>query len=72
MTSSAIFNYETFFFMLQSEYGDLYKLTLDFTEQEVHSMQIQFFDTVAPGTNINILKSGFLFLAAESSNHASF
>lgn len=35
-------------------------------------MQVQFFDTVAPGININILKSGFLFLAAESSNHASF
>lgn len=32
MTSSSIFNYETFFFMLQSEYGDLYKVTLDFTE----------------------------------------
>ena len=35
-------------------------------------MQVQFFDTVAPGININILKSGFMFLAAESSNHACF
>ena len=58
--------------MLQSEYGDLYKLTLDFTEQQVHSMQIQFFDTVAPGTSISISTLGFLFLAAESSNHVSF
>ena len=72
VTSHAIFNHETFFFMLQSEYGDLYKLTLDFTEQDVHAMQIQFFDTVAPGTSINILSTGFLFLAAESSNHACF
>lgn len=72
MTGNAVFNLDTFFFMLQSEYGDLYKLTLDFTEQEVHSMQVQFFDTVAPGTSINILKSGFFFLAGESSNHASF
>ena len=38
MTSNAIFNYETFFFMMQSEYGDLYKLSLDFTEQDVHTM----------------------------------
>ena len=72
MTSHAIFKHETFFFMIQSEYGDLYKLTMEFTEQEVHSLQVQFFDTVAPGTSINILKSGFLFLAAESSNHACF
>ena len=38
VTSHAIFNHETFFFMLQSEYGDLYKLTLEFTEMDVHSM----------------------------------
>lgn len=72
ITSHATFNYDTFFFMLQSEYGDLYKLEMDHTGQEVHSMSIRFFDTIAPGTHINILQSGFLFLAAESSNHANF
>ena len=35
-------------------------------------MRVQFFDTVAPGTSINTLKTGFLFLAGESSNHASY
>ena len=40
MTSSASFKQETFFFILQSEYGDLYKLTLDFIEREVHSLQV--------------------------------
>ena len=72
MTGHSIFNDETIFFMLQSEYGDLYKLTLDYTDEEVHSCQIQFFDTVAPGTSINVLKSGFFFLAGEASNHVSF
>ena len=32
ITSHTIFNHETFFFMLQSEYGDLYKLMLIFTD----------------------------------------
>lgn len=35
-------------------------------------MAVQFFDTVAPGTSINILKTGYMFLGAETSNHAIF
>jgi hypothetical protein len=32
-------------------------------------MQIQYFDTLAPGLKINILMSGYLFHAAEARNH---
>ena len=35
----------------------------------MHSITVQFFDTVAPGLSINILKTGYFFLGAESSNH---
>ena len=73
ITSHTTFNDNVvFFFLLQSEYGDLYKLSIDFTDSEVHSLRIQFFDTLPPGTVINILKTGYLFFAAESSNHGCF
>ena len=72
MTSHATFQFGNFFFILQSEYGDLYKVTMDCTEQLVHNISVQFFDTIPPGTTINILQTGFLFLGAESSNHAIF
>jgi len=72
MTSHATFLFDSFFFLLQSEYGDLYKVTMDCTEQTVHSIAVQYFDTVPPGSTINILTSGFLFLGAEHSNHAVF
>lgn len=35
-------------------------------------MQLQFFDTLPPGICINILKTGYLFLGAECSNHGLF
>jgi splicing factor 3B subunit 3 len=72
MTCQATFLHDQFFFFIQSEFGDLYKVTLQFTDQLVHSMQVQFFDTVAPGTSINILKTGYLFVGAESSNHSMY
>lgn len=72
ITCQATFLHDQFFFFIQSEFGDLYKVTLQYTEQLVHSMTVQFFDTVAPGTSINILKTGYLFVAAEASNHAIY
>ena len=45
---------------------------MDCTEQTVHSISIRYFDTIPPGVTINILQTGFLFLGAESSNHAVF
>jgi splicing factor 3B subunit 3 len=37
-------------------------------EEELISLKIKYFDTVPTATNMCILKSGFLFIAAEFGN----
>ncbi|OBZ70629.1 Pre-mRNA-splicing factor RSE1 [Grifola frondosa] len=58
-----------FFFLLQSEEGDLYKVTIEHEEQDVKSLKIKYFDTVPVASSLCILKSGFLFVASEFGNH---
>ena len=65
-----------FFFLLQSEDGDLFKVTLDMVEDdngqptgEVKKLKIKYFDTVPVASSLCILKSGFLFVASETGNH---
>lgn len=58
---------DLFFFIIQSELGDLYKLTFD---QSL--LKVQYFDTIFPCTSLCILKSGFLFAAAECGNHCFY
>jgi splicing factor 3B subunit 3 len=65
-----------FFFLLQSEDGDLFKVTLDMIEDdngqptgEVKCLKIKYFDTVPIASSLCILKSGFLFVASETGNH---
>jgi splicing factor 3B subunit 3 len=65
-----------FFFLLQTDDGDMFKLTLDMVEDdngqltgEVQSLKIKYFDTVPVASNLLILKSGFLYVASESGNH---
>ncbi|KAN0091266.1 CPSF A subunit region domain containing protein [Tylopilus felleus] len=58
-----------FFFLLQSEDGDLFKVTIDHEEDEVRAIKIKYFDTVPVASSLCILKSGFLFVASEFSNH---
>ncbi|EPS33156.1 Pre-mRNA-splicing factor rse1 [Penicillium oxalicum] len=65
-----------FFFLLQTEDGDLFKLTLDMVEDEngqltgeVRRLKIKYFDTVPVASSLLILKSGFLYVASESGNH---
>ncbi|KIP06506.1 hypothetical protein PHLGIDRAFT_128225 [Phlebiopsis gigantea 11061_1 CR5-6] len=58
-----------FFFLLQSEEGDLYKVTIEHDEQDVRALKIKYFDTVPVASSLCILKSGFLFVAAEFGNH---
>lgn len=64
------------FFLLQTEDGDLFKVTLDMVEDdegnltgEVKSITIKYFDTIPVASSICILKSGFLFVASEFGNH---
>ena len=65
-----------FFFLLQSEDGDMFKVTLDMVEDdagqatgEVRRLKIKYFDTVPVASNLCILKSGFLFVASETGNY---
>lgn len=65
-----------FFFLLQTEDGDLFKLTLDMAEDdngqltgEVKGLKIKYFDTVPLASSLLILKSGFLYVAGEGGNH---
>ncbi|KAJ6491555.1 mono-functional DNA-alkylating methyl methanesulfonate N-term-domain-containing protein [Mycena vulgaris] len=61
-----------FFFLLQSEIGDLYKVTLEYFEEAVQSLKIKYFDTVPVSTSLCILKSGFLFAASEFGNQCLY
>ncbi|KAF2085479.1 hypothetical protein K490DRAFT_46485 [Saccharata proteae CBS 121410] len=64
-----------FFFLLQTEDGDLFKVTLDMPPDEnghafeVTALNIKYFDTVPVAASLCILKSGFIFVAAESGPH---
>jgi Mono-functional DNA-alkylating methyl methanesulfonate N-term len=57
---------------LQSEEGDLYKVTIEHEDEEVRSLKIKYFDTVPVASSLCILKSGFLFVASEFGNQYVF
>lgn len=57
-----------FFFLLQSEEGDLYKITIEHEDEEVKALRVKYFDTVPVASGLCILKSGFLFVASEFGN----
>jgi splicing factor 3B subunit 3 len=54
--------------LLQSEEGDLYKVTFDCTGETVNEIKIKYFDTVSVAVGLCILKLGFLFVASEFGN----
>ena len=56
----------------QSEYGDIYKVTLSYEGEAVTELKIKYFDTIPPCTSITVLKTGFLFAASEYGNHALY
>jgi splicing factor 3B subunit 3 len=65
-----------FFFLLQTEDGDLFKVTLDMVEDaegnptgDVKRLKIKYFDTIPVATSLCILKSAFMFVASEFGNH---
>ncbi|EAU90941.1 pre-mRNA-splicing factor RSE1 [Coprinopsis cinerea okayama7 len=58
-----------FFFLLQNEDGDLFKVTIEHEEEDVKALKIKYFDTVPVASSLCILKSGFLFVASEFGNH---
>ncbi|EDQ89470.1 uncharacterized protein MONBRDRAFT_36939 [Monosiga brevicollis MX1] len=60
---------KTFFFLLQTEEGDLFKLTMVHDEDEVQGMILKYFDTVPVAKSMVLLKIGLLFIASEHGDH---
>ncbi|KAL8224091.1 hypothetical protein R6Q57_019566 [Mikania cordata] len=61
-----------FFFLLQTEYGDVFKVTLDHDNERVTELKIKYFDTIPVSSAMCVMKSGFLFAASEFGNHALY
>eukprot|EP01135_Chromosphaera_perkinsii_P004851 Nk52_evm15s299 gene=Nk52_evmTU15s299 len=57
------------FFLLQTEVGDVFKVTLDVDDDLVTALRIKYFDTLPIASSLCVLKSGFLFVASEFGNH---
>lgn len=60
---------DLFFFLVQTEVGDLYKVSLPYTDDEVTDVVVKYFDTVPISNSMCVLKNGFLFVASEFGNH---
>ncbi|XP_065160888.1 splicing factor 3B subunit 3 isoform X2 [Atheta coriaria] len=58
-----------FFFLAQTEQGDIFKITLDTVGEVVTAIKLKYFDTVPVATAMCVLKTGFLFVACEFGNH---
>lgn len=58
-----------FFFLVQTEQGDIFKVTLETDEDMVTEIKLKYFDTVPLASSMCVLKTGFLFVAAEFGNH---
>ncbi len=58
-----------FFFLVQTEKGDIFKITLKTEDDFVTEIKIKYFDTVPVAASMCVLKTGFLFVAAEFGNH---
>ncbi|KAF1998452.1 hypothetical protein P154DRAFT_578032 [Amniculicola lignicola CBS 123094] len=70
-----------FFFLLQSEDGDLFKVSLDSVKSrsfegvetpEVDRIRIKYFDTIPVASSICVLKDGFVYCASESGDRAVY
>lgn len=72
MTHSTFISKNLFFFLIQSEFGDLYRVNVDCEGAQVHGLSVQYFDTIYPCTHLNILRPGYLFAAGEFNNHITY
>uniref|UniRef100_A0A673M947 Splicing factor 3B subunit 3 n=1 Tax=Sinocyclocheilus rhinocerous TaxID=307959 RepID=A0A673M947_9TELE len=58
-----------FFFLAQTEQGDIFKVTLETDEEMVTEIRMKYFDTIPVSTAMCVLKTGFLLVATEFGNH---
>lgn len=73
VVSSATVRYsQLFFFLVQTECGDLLRVTLTYDEDVVEDIAINYFDTIPVATSLCVLLSGYLFAASEYGDHYLF
>ncbi|KAF0988259.1 hypothetical protein HZS_5237, partial [Henneguya salminicola] len=58
-----------YFFLVQTEQGDLFRITLETEQDMVTEIRIKYFDTLPVASALCVLKTGFLFCASEFGNH---
>lgn len=63
--SGSLVRAKSVFFLLQSEEGDLFRLSLGHEKGQVHELTMQYFDSVPVASTIQVFRSGFLFVASE-------
>ena len=56
------------FFLLQTEFGDIFKLTLETESDVVKALSLKYFDTVPVASGMCLLKNGLLFVCSEFAN----
>lgn len=55
-----------FFYLLQTDDGDVFKVTIDAPGGSVEKLKIKFFDTLPLCISICIMRAGFVYVACES------
>lgn len=57
-----------YFFLVQSEQGDIFKMTFETEDEAVSEIKLKYFDTVPTATAMCVLITGFLFVARDLAN----
>jgi splicing factor 3B subunit 3 len=59
-----------YFFLVQSELGDVFKLTWQINDsKQMSSLSLQYFDTLPVASALSLFKFGFLFIGSEFGNN---
>ena len=61
-----------FFTFIQTEHGDLFRVTMSYEGSTVSELTVKYFDSIPAATSICILRRGFLFAASEFSDHCLY
>ncbi|KAL5455420.1 hypothetical protein PMIN06_004506 [Paraphaeosphaeria minitans] len=61
-----------FFYLLQTDDGDVFKLNITHDNGAVEKIKIKYFDTLPIATSICILRAGFVYLACESGDRTIY
>jgi len=61
-----------FFVLVQSEYGDLYRVTLVPEGDQIVNLKVKYYDTIPPSKSLCISKTGLLLAASEFGDHCVY